>query len=63
LNEFVGYSLEGKADGINYSQLTTLTVKAIQEQQAIIESQATEIETLKTLITELSNRLQILENN
>jgi hypothetical protein len=38
-------------------------VKAIQEQQTIIESQATEIEQLKTLITELSNRLQILENN
>ena len=39
------------------------SIKAIQEQQAIIETQATEIEQLKTLITELSNRLQILENN
>ena len=63
--------------GIEYSAFSAVLVKAIQEQQAIIESiqteldakssiiesQATEIEQLKTLITELSNRLQILENN
>jgi len=49
--------------GMAYEKIIPITVKAIQEQQAIIESQATEIETLKTLITELSNRLQILENN
>jgi len=60
-----------------YQNLIPITVKAIQEQQSIIESiqteldakssiiesQATEIEQLKTLITDLSNRLQILENN
>jgi len=45
------------------TDLIPVLTKAIQEQQAIIESQATEIETLKTLITELSNRLTILENN
>ena len=44
------------AVGINYSELITPLLKAIQDQK-------TEIETLKTLITELSNRLQILENN
>ena len=46
-----------------YQNLIPITVKAIQEQQAIIESQSNEIEQLKTLITDLSNRLQILENN
>ena len=60
-----------------YQNLIPITVKAIQEQQtiiesiqteldvksSIIESQATEIELLKTLITELSNRLTTLENN
>jgi hypothetical protein len=63
--------------GINDRAIIAVTVKAIQEQQAIIESiqtelnvkssiiesQATEIEQLKTLITELNNRLTILENN
>jgi hypothetical protein len=48
---------------LDYKKFIPITVKAIQEQQAIIESQATEIDQLKTLITELSNRLTILENN
>jgi hypothetical protein len=48
---------------LNLSDIYPVVVKAIQEQQAIIETQATEIEQLKTLITELSNRLTILENN
>ena len=48
---------------LNLSDIYPVIVKAIQEQQAIIENQSTEIETLKTLITELSNRLTILENN
>jgi hypothetical protein len=50
-------------EGLKGDYLKPLLVKAIQEQQTIIESQASEIETLKTLITDLSNRLQILENN
>jgi hypothetical protein len=49
--------------GLKMVSITATLTKAIQEQQSIIESQATEIETLKTLITELSNRLTILENN
>ena len=49
--------------GINDRAIIAVTVKAIQEQQAIIETQATEIDQLKQLITELSNRLTILENN
>ena len=48
---------------LNVQGIIPVLTKAIQEQQAIIESQATEIEQLKTLITDLSNRLQILENN
>jgi hypothetical protein len=48
---------------LNLSDIYPVIVKAIQEQQAIIESQTTEIEQLKTIITELSNRLTILENN
>jgi len=46
-----------------YENFIPIITNAIQEQQAIIESQSTEIEKLKTLITELSNRLTILENN
>jgi len=49
--------------GVKMVSITATLTKAIQEQQAIIETQASEIETLKTLITDLSNRLQILENN
>jgi len=49
--------------GVKMVSITATLTKAIQEQQTIIETQAQEIETLKTLITELSNRLQILENN
>jgi len=70
LPEFVGYSLTGEADGINYAQLSTLTVKAIQEQQTIIETQEnkiqtqqTEINQLKTLIQSLTTRIENLENN
>jgi hypothetical protein len=44
------------------TDLIPVITKAIQEQQAIIETQATEIDQLKTLITDLNNRIQILEN-
>ena len=76
LNEFVGYSLDGDADGINYAQLTTLTVKAIQEQQEQIETLQTELDAksliietqqqtiidLQTTIQALITRIEILEN-
>jgi len=48
---------------INTHSFFFMFINAFKEQQAIIETQATKIENLKTLITELSNRLQILENN
>jgi hypothetical protein len=47
----------------NPSGFEAILTGAIKQQQSIIETQANEIEQLKTLITELSNRLTILENN
>jgi hypothetical protein len=48
---------------MNYNDLISVLTKAIQEQQAIIKTQTNEIEQLKALISDLSNRLTILENN
>ncbi len=59
--EAVGITNEGNYHFDN-SKLTAVTVKAIQEQQAQIETQQNEIDQLKTLITDLTNRLTILEN-
>jgi len=60
--QYVGEDADGYKT-LSYVSFVIPLLKGFQEQQAIIESQATEIETLKTLITDLSNRLQILENN
>jgi len=49
--------------GINDRAIIAVTVKAIQEQQAIIESQATEIETLKTQIQLILNEIEQIKNN
>jgi hypothetical protein len=49
--------------GINDRAIIAVTVKAIQEQQAIIESQATEIETLKSQIQLILNEIEQLKNN
>jgi hypothetical protein len=49
--------------GLHYDRMPVITVKAIQEQQSIIESQANEIETLKTQIQLILNEIQILKNN
>lgn len=62
LDEIVTYNENGLIQGLRRKFFFPLIVKAIQEQQAIIETQATEIEQLKTLITDLTNRLTILEN-
>jgi len=73
--EFVSEGEDG-FKAIDYQAIITLLIASEKEQQAIIESiqteldakssiiktQATEIEQLKSLITELSNRLTILEN-
>jgi len=52
----------GEYKAIDIHKIIPITIKAIQEQQAIIETQQTEINQLKTLITDLTNRLIILEN-
>ena len=46
-----------------YQNLIPITVKAIQEQQAIIENQATEIEQLKTQIQLILTEIEQLKNN
>jgi hypothetical protein len=48
--------------GIHYDKLGVLAIKAIQEQQAIIESQKTEIDTLKAQYEALLQRIINLEN-
>ena len=60
--QYVGEDADGYKT-LSYVSFVIPLLKGFQEQQSIIESQATEIEQLKTLITELSNRLTILENN
>jgi len=60
--QYVGEDADGYKT-LSYVSFIIPLLKGFQEQQSIIESQATEIEQLKSLITELSNRLQILENN
>jgi hypothetical protein len=49
LTYFVEYLEDGRPDGLAYGNLTSLLAKAIQDQQAIIES-------LKTRITALEAR-------
>ena len=41
LKEFVEYNDEGQPDAVHYSAMTALLVKAIKEQQIIIENQTT----------------------
>jgi len=48
--------------GINDRAIIAVTVKAIQEQQVIIKSQATEIETLKTQIQLILSEIEQLKN-
>jgi len=49
--------------GINDRAIIAVTVKAIQEQQAIIESQETEIEQLKSQIQLILQEIEQLKNN
>ena len=49
--------------GINDRAIIAVTVKAIQEQQTIIESQATEIEQLKTQIELILSEIEQIKNN
>ena len=56
LTEFVQYNDEDEPDALAYGNMVSLCIKAIQEQQATIELQA-------TAITDLTTRLTALENN
>ena len=47
--------------GLNYTQLTFLNTKAIQEQQELIETQKVEINELKKMILELQKEVQKLK--
>jgi trimeric autotransporter adhesin len=48
LTEFVQYDDEGRPDALAYSNMVSICVKAIQEQQAIIESLTARIEALES---------------
>jgi len=47
LTEFVQYGEEGEPDGLGYGSMVSLCIKAIQEQQAIIESLTARIAALE----------------
>jgi hypothetical protein len=47
LTEFVTYNDEGQPDALAYSNMVSLCIKAIQEQQALIESLTARLETLE----------------
>ena len=55
LIEFVQYAQDGSPDALHYSSMVSLTFKAIQEQQAIIESQQSQIDALTARIEALEN--------
>ncbi|NEN25321.1 hypothetical protein G3O08_18690 [Cryomorpha ignava] len=46
---------------VNYAGMSAVAIKAIQEQQVIIENQAVEIEALKELIFKIGERVEKLE--
>ncbi len=48
--ELVGKNKDGEPDSVSYDRMVSVLVKAIQEQQAIITSQATDIEALKAKV-------------
>ena len=60
--EFVSEGQDG-FKAIDYQAIITLLIASEKEQQSIIESQATEIEQLKTQIQLILQEIQILKNN
>ena len=50
LTEFVQYAEDGSPDALAYGNMVSLAFKAIQEQQAIIETMRTEIDALKAKV-------------
>ena len=53
LTEFVTYNDEGQPDALAYSNMVSLCIKAIQEQQATITAQQTTIEAMETRLAAL----------
>ena len=56
LTEFVQYGQDGEPDGIGYGNMVSLCIKAIQEQQAIIQEQ-------QALTAALTARIEALEGD
>ena len=61
LTEFVQYNDDNEPDALDYGNMVSLCIKAIQEQQATITAQAAKIETLETENTAIKARLDALE--
>lgn len=61
LPELVLQSEQFDLYAVNYSAMSTVAIAAIQEQQEIIENQQKEIEDLKALLNDVSERLEKLE--
>ncbi len=51
--ELVSYSKEDKLYGVNYAGFSVIALKAVQEQQEIIDQQATKINSLETRLARL----------
>ena len=60
--QLVSTNSVGQVNGINYAGFSIVAIRAIQEQQEIIESQADEIEALNNKNQELEYRLTKLES-
>jgi tetratricopeptide (TPR) repeat protein len=58
---FVSYNGKGKVETVSYSQLITPMLKALQEQQEVIERQGKEIKRLKSEKQELASLRQEVE--
>ena len=51
---------ENERLGVNYSEIIPVAVKAIQEQQVLIEQQNKELSSLKTMLIELQKQNELL---
>ena len=69
LSNYIGYSFSGVVPpqtendtyAIRYAEFVVPLVKAVQEQQTIIDQQNDSIQTLETQLKELQNRLLLLD--
>ncbi len=54
--EFVSYNSEGRPETVSYSSMISPLIKALQEQNVMIESQQKQIDELKLMVRELISR-------